>query len=240
MSTHNAMINTVDPDWKWLYRVGGIAAIVLGIGYVIIIALYIPAGGPPAGSDVETRLIYLAEHSAAWWGIVSLSVFTNLLYIPISCALYFALKGINRGMMLLATACILLFVVLELGITWMNYAVLLDLSSSYAAAATEAQRAALVTTAHYPFALLDSHNLLGFYTIFIPGVGIFMTGLAMLRGVFSRVTAYLALVASSLTMISVVGSPFVSALGVTVIIGSTLVAVWVFFVGYRLYKLGGQ
>ena len=240
MNAQKMTVNEVYSNEKWLYRVGGISAIVLGMGYYIIIALYIPAGGPPPGSDVEARLIYLAEHSRAWWGIVSLSVLTDLLYIPITFALYSALKEINRSMMLLATACILLFVVLELGITWINYAVLLNLSSSYAAAVNDAQRAVLVATASYPFAVLDSHHLLGVYTILMPGIGIFMIGLLMLKGVFNKVTAWLALVSSSLTIVSVVGTPFVSALGVTIILGSTLITVWAFFVGTRLYKLGQQ
>ncbi len=47
MSAQKTMVNTVDPDDKWLYRVGGISAFVLGIGYIIIIALYISAGDPP-------------------------------------------------------------------------------------------------------------------------------------------------------------------------------------------------
>src|SRR5688572_9803896 len=174
MNAQKMMVGEIDSNEKWLYRVGGISAFVLGIGYFIIIALYIPAGGPPPGSDVEARLIYLAEHSTAWWGILSLSVLTDLLYIPITFALYFALKMINRSMMLLATTCILLFVVLELGITWINYSVVLNLSSSYAAAINDAQRAVFVATASYPFAVLDSHNLLGVYTILITGVGIFM------------------------------------------------------------------
>ncbi len=142
--------------------------------------------------------------------------------------------------MLLATACIILFVVLELGITWMNYAVLLDLSADYVAAANDAQRAALVTTTSYPFAVLDSHHLLGVYTILINSIGIFMIGLVMLEGIFNKITAWLALVSSSLTNFSVVGTPFVSALWVTIIVGSTLIAVWVFFVAHRLYRLGQQ
>ncbi len=142
--------------------------------------------------------------------------------------------------MLLATACILLFVVLELGITWMNYAVLLDLSADYVTVADEAQRAALVTTASYPVAVLDSHHLLGVYTILITGIGIFMIGLVMLKGVFNKTTAWLALVSSSLTIVAVVGTPFFSALWVTIIIGSALIGVWVFFVAHRLYKLSQQ
>jgi hypothetical protein len=240
MTTQHLSGNTVDADTKWLYQVGGISAFVLGMGYFIIIALYISAGGPPLGSDIGTRLIYLAEHSTAWWGIVSLSVLTDLLYIPITFALYFALKGINRNMMLLGTACILLFVVLELGISWMNYAVLLDLGSSYVAAVNDAQREVIVMTASYPFAVLDSHHLLGVYTILLTGIGIFMIGLVMLKGVFSKITAWLALISSSLTIISIVGTPFVSGLWVTIIIGSFLIAVWVFLVAHTLYRLGTQ
>jgi hypothetical protein len=240
MNAQKVMVGEIDSNEKWLYRVGGISAIVLGMGYFIIIALYIPAGGPPPDSSVEERLIYLAGHSTSWWGILSLSVLTDFLYIPITFALYFALKQINKGMMLLAIACILLFVVLELGITWLNYSVLLNLSSSYTAATNDAERAVFVATASYPFAVLDSHRLLGVYTILMTGIGIFMIGLVMLKGVFNKVTAWLALVSSSLTIISVVGTPFVSALWVTIIIGSTLIAVWVFFVGYTLYRLGQQ
>ncbi len=236
MSVHHMTVNEVGPDGKWLYRVGGISAFVFGVGYLIIIVLYVFAGSPSRDNDVETRLLYLAEHLAAWWGILSLSVLTNFLYIPITFGLYLALKSINRSMMLLATACIMLFVVLELGITWMNYAVLLDLSADYVAAANDAQRAALVTTASYPFAVLDSHHLLGVYTILINSIGIFMIGLVMLKGVFDKITAWLALVSSSLTIVSVVGTPFVSALWVTIIVGSTLIAVWVFFVAHRLYR----
>jgi len=240
MSAQNIMDNTVDPDWKWLYRVGGISALVLGIAYIIIIALYVPAGGPPSGSDVEARLIYLAENSTAWWGILGLSVLTDLLFIPMMLALYLALKGINRNAMLMATAFVMLFVVLDLAVTWTNYAALITLSGSYAAAANDAQRAVFIAAANYPYALLDSPHLMGVYTILVPAIGILMTGLVMLKGIFNKITAYLAVVSGILSIVSIVGTPFVSALWVTIIIASTLIAVWVFFVGYRLYRLSQQ
>ena len=50
----------------------------------------------------------------------------------------------------------------------------------------------------------------------------------------------MAMVTGMLGIVSVVGSFFVSALGVTVIIDSVLTTVWVLFVGYRLYRLGQQ
>src|SRR5207244_1517317 len=76
------------------------------------------------------------------------------------------------------------------------------------------------------------------YVILVPAVGILMTGLVMLKGIFSKSTAYLGLVTGILGIVSVAGPPFVGALSLTVIVASVLTTVWVLFVGYRLYALG--
>jgi hypothetical protein len=149
------------------------------------------------------------------------------------------LKGINRNAMMVATSCVVLFVVLDLAVTWINYASLITLSGNYAAATNDAQRAVFVAAAHYPSVVLES-SLLGVYIILIPGVGILITGLVMLKGIFSKSVAYLGLATGILGIVSVVGPFFVSSLGVAVIIASILTTVWVLFVGYRLYKLSQQ
>lgn len=237
MSVQKMMVNAVDPDGKWLYRVGGISALVLGIAYIVIIALYVPVGAPPSGA--EARLTYLAGNTLVWWAILGLSVLTDFLFVPVALSLYLALKGFNKNVMLLATACVGLFVVLDLAITWTNYAALITLSGQYAAAANDAQRAVFVAAANYLSGVLES-SLLGVYIILVPGVGILLTGLVMLKGIFSKTTAYLGVVTGILGIVSVVGPFFVSALGVTYIIASILTTAWVLFVGYRLYKLGQQ
>jgi hypothetical protein len=235
MSAQKMMVNAVDPDWKWLYRVGGISALVLGLAYIIIIALYVAAGAPPKGA--EALLKYLAGNQKIWWGILGLSALTDFLFVPVTFSLYLALKGINKSAMLVATACVLLFVVLDLGITWVNYAVLITLSGNYAAAANDAQRAIFVAAANYPSAVLES-ALLGVYIILVPGLGFLITGLVMLKGIFSKTTAYLGLASGILGILSVMGPLFVSSLSVAIIIASALSTIWVLFVGYRLYRLG--
>src|SRR6266536_3764754 len=125
MSAQKMMVYTADPDGKWLYRVGGISALVLGMAYIVIIALYVPVGAPPSG--VEARLTYLAGNTTVWWSIFSFSVLTDFLFVPVALSLYLALKGINRNAMLLATVCVGLFIILDLGITWTNYASLMTL-----------------------------------------------------------------------------------------------------------------
>ncbi|HEX6557126.1 MAG TPA: hypothetical protein VF026_30465 [Ktedonobacteraceae bacterium] len=237
MSAQKMMVHTVDPDGKWLYRVGGISALVLGIAYIITIPLYAHVGAPPSGG--EARLKYLALNTTVWWAILGLSVLTDFLFVPVALSLYLALKGVNRNAMLVATAFVGLFIVLDLAVTWPNYASLITLSGHYAAATNDAQRAVYVAAATYASAVLES-SLEAVYSIMVLSFGILLIGLVMLKGIFSKITAYLGLVTGILGIVSVAGLFFVSTLSVTIIITSVLTTVWVLFVGYRLYRLGQQ
>jgi hypothetical protein len=67
------------------YRWGGMATLLLAIGYVAIIPLFAWAGAPPATADAWFR--YLAGKTSVWWAILWLSVFTDLLYLPVAWAL---------------------------------------------------------------------------------------------------------------------------------------------------------
>lgn len=236
MSMQNLRVNAVDPDVKWLYRVGGTSGLVFGIGYIIIIALFVPMGAPPSGA--EARLTYVAGNTTLWWAILGISVLTDFLLVPVALSLYLALKAINRNAMMLATACVGLFVVLDLAITWTNYAALIAISGNYAAASIDAQRAVFITAAQYPSAVLDS-NLLFVYNTLTLSVGILLISLVMLKGIFSKNMAYLGLATGILGIAAVAGSIFVSTSSVTIIV-SALTTLWVLFVGYRLYKLGQQ
>ncbi|MGH2537143.1 MAG: hypothetical protein ACRDHL_07095 [Candidatus Promineifilaceae bacterium] len=80
--------------------------------------------------------------------------------------------------------------------------------------------------------------LVAIYTILVPGIGIFIAGLVMLKGVFRKSTAYLGVAIGIFALIASVGPFVVSALDVAIIIVSTLTMVWFWLVGYRLYRLG--
>jgi hypothetical protein len=239
MNAQQTMVSAAaaEAEGKWLFRVGGISALVLGLGYVAIIPLYALVGAPP--KDGEAWLKYLAGKSPVWWGILGLSVLTDVLFIPVALALYHALKGISRNAMLVAAAFVGLFVVLDLAVTWPNIAALITLSGKYAVAMSDAQRAAYVAAANYASAVVGS-SLEGVYSIGILSLGILVAGLIMLRGVFGKITAYLSVLTGILGIVSVVGPLFMSALGVTVIITSVLTTIWVVLVGVRLFRLGGR
>jgi hypothetical protein len=224
-----------DQEERWWYRVGGLSALLLGLAYVLIVALYVSAGAPPRGG--EAWLTYAAGKTAAWWAIVGLSVLTDVLFVPVAVALYVALRRVDRTLLPLGTACVGLFVVLDLAVTWPNIAALVALSGSYAAATTDAERAASVAAATYASAVLTS-TLVGVYSIADLSVGILLIGLVMLRSPFGKATAYLGVATGILGIVSVAGPLLVSALGPLIILTSVLTTVWVLLVGYRLYRLG--
>lgn len=230
---------TVDSDGRWIYRVGGLSGIILGIGYLLTIpvtTLY--AGGfPPLGA--EARLAFFAEHTAGWWAVTALMVFTDLLYVPVFLALYHALKSFNKYLMLLAFACAGLFVVLDLAVTWTAFPSLIILGGNYAAATSDAQRAIIVAAAGYPSAIIDS-PLAGIYAILFPGLGELLAGLAMRKGIFSKALAYTGIIAGVCGILAGIGPIFIRDLEAAQYINASLAMLWFFFAGLTLYRLSRQ
>jgi len=220
---------------KWLYQIGGISAFVIGIAYVIIIVLYVLAGAPPHGG--EAGLTYLAGQTTVWWFIVGLSVLTDFLFVPVLLSLYHGLREINRGLMQIGTILFALFIVLDLGVTWPNYSSLIQLSQNYGTATNEDQRLSHVSAANYASEVLTS-PILSLYIILIPALAILIISLVMLKGIFSKTTAYLGMATGVLGIVSVVGPFLFSVLGLTVILASVLTLLWCLFVGHKLYRLG--
>jgi hypothetical protein len=231
MNAQKLLVHTVDPEGKGWYRVGGISALVLGVAYLIIIPLYASVGAPPTSG--EAWLTYLDGKTTVWWAILGLSVLTDVLFIPVAFALYLALQGVNRNAVLIATAFVGVFVVVDLAVTWTNFAALLTLSGNYAAATNDAQRAAYIAAANYSSAVLTS-PLERVFAIVILSFGILMIGLVMLRGIFRKSTAYVGVVTGVLGIVSITGW------SVTIILNAVFATVWVLLVGYRLSRLGQQ
>jgi hypothetical protein len=223
---------TIDVDQKQWYRVGGIAALVLGVAYIVIIPLYAHVGAPPAGGG-EAWFQYLPGKTRVWWAIVGLSVLTDFLFVPLAFALYLALKESNRNAMLLASAFVGLFVVLDLSVTWSHYTSLLVLFSNYSKGTDAVQRMGYIAAANYASAVLMS-PLEIVYAIVTLSFGILVTGFVMLRGVFNKITAYLGLATGILGIVSLTG------LTLTIIMNALFATAWILVVGYRLCRLAQE
>jgi hypothetical protein len=215
---------------KW-YRAGGIAALLLAIGYTVIFPLYFRVGAPPSGGDAWFK--YLPGKTTTWWAIVAVSVLTDFLFVPVTLTLYLVLRRQGKNAMLLAAAFVGAFVLLDLAVTWSHFASILTLYEKYAAATDEVQRAGYVAAANYGSAMLTS-PLEIVYAIVTLSVGILVIGLVMLRGVFNKVTAYLGL------LTGILGVASLSGLSLAVIGNALSATVWLFFVGYRLCRLASD
>jgi hypothetical protein len=238
MATHGMAARALGPDDSVLCRVGGVAAIILGLLYLAVTALYAIAGAVPSGTG-EVWLAYFDGKDAAWWGIAALSVVTDVLFLPLAAALYVALRRVNRNATLAGVTLLVLFVILDLAVTWPNYASLITLSGDLAAATTEAQRAAIMAAATYPASVLDS-SLFGVYAILVPALGVLGIGLVMLGGSFSRSAAWVGVLTGILGILSVAGPFAWDPLGALAIPTSVLTTVWVFIVGYKLIRIAGR
>ncbi len=215
-------------------RIGGIAALLLAAGYVVTIPIFAAVGAPPGGGGAA-QLEYHAGAAAAWWAIVALSVLTDLLFIPVALALYTALRRSNEGAMRIAAAFTLLFVVLDLAVTWPAYASLITLGQQYAVAATPAERTLLVAAAGYPSAVLGS-PLQAIDSILTLSIGIFVTGLVMLRGAFWRAPGILGVATGVVGITSVAQTALTGEVSPLAIAASLLTIGWLVLAGRSLLR----
>jgi hypothetical protein len=214
---------------KQRYRWGGIAALLLAIGYVVTIPLFAWVGAPPVTGEAWFR--YVPGKATAWWVILWLMVVTDLLYLPVAWALWTALRKAGRNLMLASVACLHLFVVLDLAVTWTHHAALLALFQNYSHAVDEAHRLAYLAAAEYA-ASIYATPLLTFYIIAIPSLGVLLASIVMIKARFGKASAWAGVIAGVFGLLSLTGFfPLVmaNALGVTL---------WFFLVGARLLGLG--
>lgn len=231
MSIDQTIENAVTVKTGQAYLWGGIAAVIIALGYVAIIPLFAHVGAPPTGG--EGFFNYLPGKTTIWWWILGISVFTDLLYVPLALSLYMALKPVNKYLMATAAVFMGMFVVLDLAMTQGHYASILTLFHNYSLAADGAHRAAYLAAAEYAAAVLATPMEI-VYAIVILSIGVLLTGIVMLRSKFGKVAAWLALITGVLGIFSLTG-------WFPVIMGNALsVTAWFFVVGYKLIRFARE
>jgi len=219
-----------------VYRLGGNSALTIAALYLVITSLYVVVGVAPSGA--MSWLAYLGPDASIWWAIVILSAITDFLFLAVALAIYRALRGVSETALLVGSGLIAAFAIIDLAVTQMNFATLIDLSVQYATAA-EVQRSALVAAATYSSAVIDSF-MLGVYVLLVPGLGILVVSVVMLKAGFGRITAWLGIAAGLAGALAVIGPPFAPALDSAAIVAALLTTAWVVPVGRKLLKLAND
>ena len=246
---HN--VETSDSNWKSLYRVGGVSALIAGMLFrrniAAEIGFFVEETSPITVNDWFSLL-----QSNRLLGLIYLNIFDIVNYVFISLmflALYVVLKRTNNSYMTIAALCGFTGIAVYLA---SNTAFsMLSLSDQYAASTTDAQRITLLSAGETLLALNrftspGTHPGSGGYmSLLLIAVAGMITSIVMFRSnVFNRITAYVGILASGFDLAYCIAFVFIpivdnELLAVVFIPAAGLfLMIWHIMVGWRLYQLG--
>lgn len=222
---------TSDRRWRWLFRLGGAAALFAVAMIPVQLVVFIVWGQPDTA--MGWFALFRSNKLAGLMAFEFLFVVNAVVGIATTLALYVALRRVSESFMAVA----LVLGVLEAAAFVVARPALemLYLSEGYAAATTDAQRNALLAAGEAVWATFHGTafhvgiNLFSVYFLLVP--------LVMLRGrTFGRVAPYAGIAAAVLNW----GLYVPGVIGLALFTLSVLpLAVWNVLVALRLFRLGG-
>ncbi len=226
-----------DTNWKSLYKISGVAALIFILYSMVTMILLLTIGGQPE-SAVEAFDMLQENRLVALLRLDALTLLIVPLYYPLFLSIYIALKKSDQTFAtlgaLLAFVGVTLFVGTPSAFSW------LPLSDKFAAATTEIQREQLLAAGeallvsdmwHASGALIGSVLML---------VSALILSLVMLKsGSFGRATAYVGILTHGLDLAHAVIGFFVPTVGVIVMaIAGPLYLVWFPLLARDFFRLG--
>jgi hypothetical protein len=244
-------IDLPDTAWRGLYRAGGAAALVAVlffrrnfgaelIGFRGFGLFDVPAAPPVTAAEWFTLLQHTPFVGLALLGLVDLVnyVLVGLLFL----ALYGALRRANKSAMVVATA--LAFVGIAVYLASNPAFSMLALSHQYAAASTEARRAALSAAGEALLAIDNpgvTYQGTGTYAslLLVLLAGLVVSVVMLRSDVFGRAAAYVGLLANGLALgyfVALAVAPAYIAL--PMVASAPFRVVWYVLIALRLFRLG--
>ena len=221
-----------DPRWKDLYRIGGVASILIAVAILFAIAAFFIWPFKPGSAS--TADIFAALQADRLGGLMSLDLPMPVIVLMSSLpllALYVALKRVNESLALIALVLGLISIVAL--IPARSLAELVLLSESYARATSEAARNHYLAAGEALHALFNGTAWM-VYTV-LGGVSTLIFSWLMLRSrIFSPITAYIGFA-------SVIGGMgiFIPLIGIPLSLLATLGGViWSILLARTFVRLG--
>ena len=230
---------TADAGWKSLYRVGGITALIMVVFPLAEVAIsFLPGvAGLSQGTVTVIDWFTLFQNHGflALRNLGLLNLIAAAFLAPAVLAIYSALRRDHEAYAAFGT--ILFFVGLAVYLAGSRAFPMLSLSSQYAVATTDAQRALLTAAGQAMLAEGQSRAgipLIEFACLVLSAV--------MLRGrVFSNLTAYAGILGNALLIVVEIITTFARGLPdagfVIAVCGGLSIVTWYFLVGRRLLQL---
>jgi len=225
-----ADVETTDSRWNWLYRIAGVAALILVAFIVIQVIIFI--FWPPPGTVIDYFTLFQNNKLIGLLDLDLLYITDNTLMILIYLALYAALKRTSESFMAIALTISLVGIAAYFA---SNTAFeMLSLSNQYAAATTDAQRAIFLAAGQ---AMLSIYTGTAFDVYYVlNAAALLIISFVMLRSkIFSKTIAYLGIMAGLLMLVpSTAGT-----IGIYFSLLSLLPwTIWLILFARRLFQLG--
>jgi hypothetical protein len=244
MKMEKTDIQKVEADWKSIYRLGAVAALLAALFAVLEILITFIPGGERVSPELLTVPRWFEQLQANSLLELRNLGLVNIFLTAFGLLLFFALFAVHRkvnpgwaGLALVISA-----IGGAVFFATNRCFSMLALSNRYAVATDEAQRAALVAAGEAMLAVGQSHTPGTFLAFSLSLIAALLMAWVMLRGgLFSRATAYVGMLGFSFLLVFEILSDFVPALFdaamIFAMIGGIASLVWYIMVARRLFQL---
>jgi len=235
--------NHNEVQWKSIYILGGIAAILSLIAVVADIVIGSSTGGNLSALPQTAIERFAQFQQNAWLGLYNLDLLNTvnqLISIPVYFALYAALRKTNKPYALLALTVFLLGTTIFVA---NNTALpMLELSRKYALA-SEPQKTLFAAAGEAMLARGEHGGFGVFFSFLLPTLSALIFSFVMLQGkVFSKANSYVGIVGNALMVIYIVLVTFAPAVKNMAMVfampGGLLLVAWMVMLTIRLFQLG--
>jgi len=223
---------TTELTWKQLYRVSGVAALLMVVFIPIQSIVFVV--WPPPSTVIGWFTLFWHNGLLGLLDMDLLLIVDQILMGLILLALYAALKRASPSLVVIAlTAGLLGIAAYIASSTAFN---MLSLSAQYAAATTATQRAMVEASGQATLALWQGRAFDVSYIL--EGVALLIIAAVMLRSiVFGKVTAYVGFLMGVLMLVP----PTVGTIGLVFSLGSLVpLEIWLILIALRLFQLGSS
>ncbi len=225
-------VEGADGHWKSLFKVGGIAALLMALFIPIQLTVFVL--WPPPATVAGWFALFQSSRLIGLLDMDLLLIVDQVFMILIFLALYFALRRASPSAMAIA-------VVLGIGSAVTYFAStsafeMLSLSGKYTAAATEAEKAVILAAGEVMLANWQGTAFNVSYVM--AGIALLVIAIVMVRSkIFGKAAAYTAVILGVMALLP----PTAGTVGMIFSLGSLLpLEIWAILVGLRFLRISGQ
>lgn len=235
-----------DKQWKSIYKLGGVATIIVLIGVFIDVIIGNITGGDLSALPQTAIDRFTQFHNNPFLGLYNLdllNIINQMILIPVYFALYATHRNVNKSYSLLA---LIIFLFGSVIMVANNTALpMYELGHKYFATAIESHKSFYAAAGEAMLAR-GAHGSAGiFIAFFIPNVaGLIMSMVMLKAGIFSKINSWLGIIGSILIMLYIILVNFVPGVETMATAfampGGLLLMAWMIMFTVRLFRLSRQ